>query len=78
VNILKKTDYDTHIKKLRLKSLHLYTKWANESNPATRTNKPRDPEEDLILFLLDYQRWQKALDTGYIEKTGARRYRWNG
>jgi hypothetical protein len=75
---LRKVNYDRHIENLRVKSLHLYTQWATSVNRLTHTNKPRDPEEDIILFFLDYQRWQKALSTGLIEKIGPRRYRWNG
>jgi len=40
-----------------------------------RSGKARDPEESVVLFLLDYNRWQKALAIGEIEKLGPRRYR---
>jgi hypothetical protein len=35
----------------------------------------RAPEEEYVLFLLDYMRWQKALKSGAVAKTGSRRYK---
>ncbi|MFZ5592076.1 MAG: hypothetical protein ACOY81_09765 [Bacillota bacterium] len=75
---MRKVNYDGYMEKLRVKSLHLYTQWAASGNSSARSNKPREREEDVMLFLLDYLRWQKALDSGMIEKIGTRRYRWNG
>jgi len=75
---LSRINYNDYIKNMRAKSLQLYTRHAALTPKIARTKKPRDLQEDLILFLLDYQRWQKALATGRIEKKGARRYRWNG
>lgn len=75
---MRKVNYDGYMEKLRVKSLQLYTQWAASGNSSARSSKPREQEEDVMLFLLDYLRWQKALDSGMIEKIGPRRYRWNG
>lgn len=74
---MRKIKYDSHIENLRSKSLRLYTKLEAASNKLNRSHKPRDPEEDLVLFLLDRHRWLEALKSGRIEKIGPRRYRWN-
>ncbi|WP_078060273.1 hypothetical protein [Desulfotomaculum copahuensis] len=68
-------NYDNYIEHLRKKSLHVYTRWAAQTK-AVRSRKPRDPEEDIALFLLDRKRWQQALASGRLEKVGPRRYRW--
>jgi hypothetical protein len=72
---LRKVIYDDYINRLKKKSLQLYTSWAARMGKTPRSSKPRDVEEDIILFLLDQQRWQKVLASGRIEKVGSRRYR---
>ncbi|WP_092471362.1 hypothetical protein [Desulfotruncus arcticus] len=64
---------------MKKKSLSIYTHAASVDTvrKSGRFHKPRDPEEDLTLFMLDKIRWQKALASGRIEKIGPRRYRWN-
>lgn len=79
MRLVRIVDYDQYMDQLRKKSLHLYTRWvAGQKGNARRSRKSRDPEEDKVLFLLDWQRWQEALASGRIEKAGPRRYRWNG
>lgn len=75
---MRKVDYDHYIKQLRKKSLRLCTSWARQAGPDRSSRKPRDPEEDIALFILDQKRWQQALASGRLEKTGPRRYRWHG
>lgn len=76
---MRKITYESHIENLRKKSLRLYTKLeGTSSNKLIHTRKPRNPEEDLVLFLLDRRRWIEALKSGRIEKIAPRRYRWNG
>lgn len=63
---------------LRRKSLRLYTKSEGTAfNKLIHSRKPRNPEEDLVLFILDRYRWTEALKSGRIEKIAPRRYRWN-
>lgn len=79
VKKLRKITYDSHIENLRRKSLRLYTKLEGSVfDRLNHTRKPRNPEEDLVLFLLDRRRWVEALKSGRIEKIAPRRYRWNG
>ncbi|GAW93410.1 hypothetical protein [Calderihabitans maritimus] len=75
---MRKIEYNSYIEKLRKKSLNLYTKWVAGIDKPLRSSRPRDPEEEYILFLLDRHRWDQALASGRIEKIGPRRYRWNG
>ncbi|KYH30825.1 hypothetical protein [Neomoorella mulderi] len=76
---MRTVDYDQYMEQLRKKSLHLYTRWAaGQKDNALLSRKSRDLEEDKVLFLLDWKRWQEALTSGRIEKIGPRRYRWNG
>ncbi|MHA1649308.1 MAG: hypothetical protein ACTSYB_03860 [Candidatus Helarchaeota archaeon] len=37
--------------------------------------KPRDPEEELVLRIMAYRRWEKQISEGKIIKVGPRRYR---
>ena len=74
---MRKIDYDRYIGQLQKKSLRLYTGWTRQAKPAS-SRKPRDPEEDITLFILDQKRWQQVLASGRLEKTGPRRYRWHG
>jgi hypothetical protein len=71
-------NYDTYIKQLQKKSHHIYTRWAAQTGKTLFSRKPRDPGEDITLFLLDRKRWQRALASGCLEKVGPRRYRWHG
>lgn len=75
---MRRLNYSMYIKNLRLKSLQLYTDWAGASKHPPHRQKPRAPEEDVVLFLLDKRRWETALKTRRLEKIGPRRYRWNG
>lgn len=75
---MRKIDYDEFIGQLRKKSLRLYTRWSAQKGRSLSSRKPRDPEEDAALFLLDVRRWQEALASGRIEKVGPRRYRLRG
>jgi len=75
---LRKIEYGNYIAQLRKKSLRLCTSWARQAGPACSSRKPRDPEEDIALFILDRKRWQQVLASGRLEKTGPRRYRWHG
>ncbi|WP_106004445.1 hypothetical protein [Neomoorella humiferrea] len=75
---MRRIDYDEYMEQLRKKSLHLYVRWAAHTSKGDHSRKPRDPEEEKILFLLDRNRWQWALASKRLEKLGPRRYRWNG
>lgn len=76
---MRKVKYDTHIENLRRRSLRLYTKMeGTASNKLIHFRKTRNPDEDMVLFLLDRHRWVEALKNGHIEKIAPRRYRWNG
>ncbi len=70
-----RVNYDEYIERLKKKSSRLYTAWATYKGRAVSSGRPRTPEEDAVLFLLDYKRWQKSLADGTIEKVGPRRYR---
>jgi len=72
---LRKLNYDEYIEKMRKRSLRLYVANDARRDKLLRSGKARDPEENVVLFLLDYNRWQKALASGEIEKLGPRRYR---
>jgi len=37
--------------------------------------KSRDPEEELVLRIMAYRRWEKEVSEGKIIKVGPRRYR---
>ncbi|SFR03662.1 hypothetical protein [Desulfoscipio geothermicus] len=74
---MRKVSYDSCMDKLRQKSLAVYTRATSLNYTPSRSRRPRDPEEDYILFLLDRRRRQHALTSGRIEKLGPRRYRWN-
>ncbi len=70
-----RVNYDEYIERLKKKSSQLYTAWAASARRAVSSGRRRDSEEDIVLFLLDYKRWQKSLADGTIEKVGPRRYR---
>lgn len=70
-------DYDKYQKDLSKRSLRLYT-FSAVNNPQKSSGRPRSYQEESILFLLDQSRWEKAMATGILEKTGPRRYKWNG
>ena len=72
---MRKLNYDEYIEKMRKRSLRLYVANDARRDKLLRSGKARDPEENVVLFLLDYNRWQKALASGEIEKLGPRRYR---
>jgi hypothetical protein len=71
-------NYDDYVEQLRKKSLRVYTCWAAQTGKALPSRKRRDPEEDIILYLLDRKRWQQALASGRLKKVGPRRYRLYG
>ena len=75
LKITRKLNYDEYIEKMRKQSLHLHVASDAHRGKPLRLGKVRDPEENVVLFLLDYNRWQKALASGEIEKLGPRRYR---
>ncbi len=75
---MRNINYDTYIEQLRKRALHIYTRWTTQTGKAMPSRKPRDPEEDITLFLLDRKRWQQALASGRLERVGPRRYRWHG
>ncbi len=72
---MRKINYDEYVEKMRKKSIHLRMASDARVGKPLRSGKARDPEENVVLFLLDYNRWQKALASGEIEKLGPRRYR---
>ena len=72
---MRKLNYDEYIEKMRKRSLRLYVANDARRDKLLRSGKARDPEENVVLFLLDHNRWQKALASGEIEKLGPRRYR---
>ena len=72
---MRKLNYDEYIEKMRKRSLRLRMASDACRDKPLHSGKARDPEENVVLFLLDYNRWQKALASGEIEKLGPRRYR---
>jgi len=70
-----RVNYDEYISRLKKKSSHFYTACVAHLGKSPRSGKCRAVEEDIVLFLLDYKRWQKSLANGSIEKVGPRRYR---
>jgi hypothetical protein len=77
VIILKKVVFNEYILNLKEKSSKLYNimESEKEGHSSKISKKPRAPEEDYILFLLDYMRWQRALKSGAIVKIEQRRYK---
>lgn len=71
-------NYDEHVEriveKIKEKSMRPRTTGKSRLDMPLRSNKMRDPQEKIALFLLDYYRWRKALASGEIEKLGPRRY----
>lgn len=74
---MKKICFNEYISNLKEKSAKLYNiiESEKESHTSKTTKKPRDQQEEYILFLLDYMRWQKALKNGTVAKIGPRRYK---
>ncbi len=72
---MRRVNYDDYVSGLKKKALRFYTAWAAGAERAQRAGKPRSFEEDAVLFLLDYMRWQKSLADGRIEKVAPQRYR---
>ena len=71
-----RVDYDEYINRLKKRSSRFHI-WRLSSARAT-SQWPRDAEEDIVLFLLDYA-VAKALGDGSIEKVVRRyRMRWTG
>jgi len=70
-----RVNYDDYVNGLKKKALRLYTAWAASAGEFKSFGKPKSPEEDAVLFLLDWVRWQGSLAGGSIEKVGPRRYR---
>ena len=70
-----RVDYDEYINRLKKRSSRFHISWEAQFGKSPRSNRPRDAEEDIVLFLLDRKRWQKALADGSVEKVGPRRYR---
>lgn len=74
---MKKVNFNEYISDLKEKSLKIYSLMESENKgySSKRTKRLRDPEEEYVLFLLDYMRWQRALKSGAVAKTGPRRYK---
>jgi hypothetical protein len=70
-----RVNYDEYINRLKKKSSRFHIAWEAQFGRGARSGRPRDAEEDIVLFLLDRKRWQKALADGSVEKIGPRRYR---
>ncbi|TYP52512.1 hypothetical protein [Thermosediminibacter litoriperuensis] len=68
--------FEDYIKQLQKDSFKIYSLMESERTRGKKVKrKPRDPEETFVLFLLDYKRWQRALETGAISEIAPRRYR---
>ncbi len=70
-----RVNYDEYINRLKKKSSRFHITWEAQFGRGAHSSGPRDAEEDLVLFLLDRKRWQKALADGNVEKISPRRYR---
>jgi len=72
-------NYDEHVEriveKIKEKSMRLRSTGKSRLDMPLRSDKMRDQQEKIALFLLDYYRWRKALASGEIEKLDPRRYR---
>ena len=65
-------NYDTFMKdnKDRIKRIRLL--WNLKRLPRLR---PRDPEEELVLRLMGYNRWRKELEEGKIIEISPKKYK---
>jgi hypothetical protein len=67
-----KIDYDSYMQENKLKFKRLRLLLDSKRLPRRR---PRDPEEELVLRILAYRRWNKELEEGRLIEVSPRRYR---
>ena len=67
-----KINYDEYMKKNRTKFKHLRLLLNTKRLPRRR---PRDPEEELVLRIMAYNRWKKEIVEGKLIIISPKRYK---
>ncbi len=74
---MRRVDYDEYRKAKGPERVRIRAAILNERSGRMPRQRPRSPEEEMVLGRLIRARYQRLLDSGELVKLGPRRWRWN-